>query len=78
MGKIHIKGGSPLKLRFEDDAGKPIESVEINGTEVQGVGAHRWFKTNIQVARRPYQGVNLPYFRVSSIKALETTLEFHD
>ena len=31
MGKIHIKGGSPLKLRFEDADGNILKGLKLEG-----------------------------------------------
>ena len=31
MAKIHIKGGSPLRLRFEDDDGATLKNVRLDG-----------------------------------------------
>ena len=29
MGKIHIKGGSPLRSRFEEDDGTPLKNLKF-------------------------------------------------
>jgi len=70
MGKLSIAGGIPLKLRFEDDRGNPIDSIVINGVEIRSKG--HWFITDIDVLGR--EDLNL--FRVTDVGQNQATVEF--
>lgn len=70
MGKLSIAGGIPLKLRFEDDGGNPIDSIVVNGVEIQSEG--HWFITDIDVLGR--EGLHL--FRVTDVGQNQATVEF--
>ena len=70
MGKLSIAGGIPLKLKFEDDHGDPIDTIVINGVEVRSEG--HWFITDIDVLGR--QDLNL--FRVTDLGRNQATVEF--
>lgn len=75
MGKLNIGGGSPLRLQFEDDAGNPIETVQINGTTIQA--NHKgWFETDIMTERRQWHGNELNVFRVTEIRPQQATIEY--
>lgn len=71
MGKLNVASGSPLKLRFEDDAGNPIDSIEINGSKLRSKGDH-WFVTDIDVHGRE----NINVFRVTDVGRNQATIEF--
>lgn len=75
MGKLNIGGGSPLKLRFEDNSGNSIDTIEINGTSLQAK-KNGWFETNIDASHRDWHGETLPVFRVTDIGKKEATIEF--
>lgn len=70
MGKL-ISAGSPLKFRFEDDAGTPIDAIEINGTRIKAVDGH-WFVTDVDVQGR----ADLNLFRVTDLGRNQAAIEF--
>lgn len=76
MGKVNIGGGSELWLKFEDDNGDPIESIEFNGTEIKARGPNKTFTTDIIVDGRTWQGKQLNLFRVTDVGRKKATIEF--
>jgi hypothetical protein len=74
MGKVNIGGGSPLKIQFEDDAGNPIDTIEVNGTKVEA--KRHWFTTDIMVDGRAWHGEHLNLFRVTEIGPKKATIEY--
>lgn len=74
MGKLYVKGGSPLELQFKDDAGNPIDTITMNGT---AINANRgWFTTDIDVGRRERNGERLGVFRVTGVGPSVATIEY--
>lgn len=70
MGKLSVAGGIPLKLRFEDDRGNPIDSIVVNGVEIRSEGP--WFITDIDVLGREA----LHLFRVTDVGQTQAAVEF--
>ena len=61
MAKIHVRGGSPLRLEFEDDNGNPL-AVQL---EAKGSGKGEYFVINDATKDRiqTYQDGNKNIFR---------------
>ena len=75
MGKIHIKGGSPLRLRFEDDNGTILKDLELVPTNPKAAWYYVETPAGDRIMANPRKGGG-NCFKVTDDTAIRIDVEY--